>query len=290
MVNNYKVADLHIHTTASDGNTSPVELVNMARENGLYAVAITDHDILQGVKDVLNGGIDYGIELISGVEVSVSFEPIMHVLGLFVDSDNEELNHILAKTCNKKKKLLAQAIQTMSRNGIEINMMEIKKRKISSLNGLIKYMLELNIISSVDEGKTFFGSLYSEWKSELPDPEKCFEMIHRAGGVVILAHPLFLGISNEDLKTLLLQLKRIGLDGIEINHPDQSEEYRNMLRGYAEELDFLTSGGSDYHGKNNHAPLSTPDSNTVVPYEVVEKMKRKIESYKNDIDTIYFID
>lgn len=290
MGNNNKIADLHTHTTASDGNTPPIELVKMARENGLFAVAITDHDTLQGIKDVLNEDNDYGIELIPGVEVSVSFEPIMHVLGLFVDYGNEEFNHILVKTCNKKKRLLAQSFRTLSKNGIEINMTEIKKRKISSLSGLIKYMVELNVISSVDEGKLFFGNIYSEWKSELPNPEKCFEAIHRAGGVAILAHPLFLGLNKEDLKTLLLQLKRMGLDGIEINHPDQSEEYRNMLRGYAQELCFLTSGGSDYHGKPNHAPLSTPDSDTVVPYEVVEKIKRKIARYKNDIDTIYFIE
>ena len=285
-----KIADLHTHTTASDGNVTPIELVNMAHRNGLSALAITDHDTLQGIKEILRDDIDYGIELIVGVEISVSFEPIMHVLALFVDPDNEELDYMLAKTRNKKKKLLAQAFRILSKNGIGISMSEVKNRKILSVSGLINYMLELNVISSIDEGKTLFGNLYSEWKNELPSPKKCFETIHRANGVAILAHPLFLGLNSEDLKNLLYQLKEIGLDGIEINHPEQSEEYRNMLRKYVKELYLLASGGSDYHGKSNHISLSTPDFCTGVPYENVENMKKQIASYKDDINTIYFTD
>lgn len=273
-----RYGDLHTHTTASDGMIEPIELIEMAKNNKLYALAITDHDTVWGIKIILDNKIDYGIQLITGVEVSVDFNPIMHILGLFVDIENEQFNEMLSKTCRARKYLIVQAFRMLSQKGIKLNLQDVmKKEKILSVNDLSEYLVREKIFPCRDEVDTFFEELWSKWRNALPTPRACIDIIHQANGVAILAHPIILELSDEELKKLLLELKSLGLDGIEINHPYQSNSYRKMLREFATEMDLLVSGGSDYHGKPNRAPLSNTNSDTVVSYEDITKMKKRIE-------------
>lgn len=285
-----RIADLHTHTTASSSNLTPGELVKLAKKNGLYALAITDNDTLKGIKELMDAGENFGIELIPGVEMSVSSDPDMQILGLFVDPNNEELNRILDNTQDQKQRFLARAIKQLEKHEVRVDMAEIIKRKISSINELIDYLTEIKVFATASEGRAFFGRLYFEWKCELPSPQKCFETIHRADGLAILAYPLVLGLNDDDLKNLLLQLKKKGLDGIEVNHPGHSEEYKEMLVGYARELDLLVSGGSDFGRKPYIDELPVADIKTGVAYELVEEMKRQIAGYKNDMDAMRTFD
>lgn len=270
--------DLHTHTTASDGKIEPIELVQMAKKNNLYALAITDHDTILGVKIILDNKIDYGIELITGVEVSVDFNPVMHILGLFVDIENEQLNEKLSKICRTRKYLIIQAFRMLNQKGIKLNIQDVmKKKKILSVNDLSEYLVREKIFSCREEADVFFEELWCEWRNSLPTAKACIDMIHQANGVAILAHPINLELSNEEMKKLLLELKSLGLDGIEINHPNQSESYKKMLRELATEMDLLVSGGSDYHGRSNRDLLSNTNPDGGVSYEDIIKMKKRIE-------------
>lgn len=273
-----RYGDLHTHTTASDGKDEPIKLVEMAKKNKLSALAITDHDTVLGIKSILDDEIDYGIELIAGVEVSVDFNPIMHILGLFVDVENEQFNEMLSKICRARQYLIVQAFRRLSSKDIKLNLQDVmKKGKILSVNDLAEYLVREKFFSRRDEVDIFFEELWREWRNALPTPKTCIDMIHQANGVAILAHPVILELSNEDLKKLLLELKSLGLDGIEINHPNHSDSYKKMLRELATEMDLLVSGGSDYHGKPNSTLLSNINSDTVVSYEDIIKMKKRIE-------------
>ncbi len=276
----HETVDLHTHTNASDGKLSPKALYALAKEKGLKALAITDHDTLDGVRVLLDSPHDNVTEIIAGVEMSVSFEPVMHVLGLFTDINNESLSQMLTKTCNKKKKLLVRAIQLLRKRGIDFGMAELKAGTIVSINGLIKHLTEKELFSSAEEGKAFFEELHTEWMNTLPKPKECFEAIHRAGGIAILAHPLFLGLTNDELRKLIVELKGIGLDGIEIIHPEQEKEYRDFLYEVAKENELLMSGGSDFHGKPGQFLLAEAGSEMQVDYDTVLRMKEKARGYR----------
>lgn len=115
-----------------------------------------------------------------------------------------------------------------------------------------------------------------EWRESLPTPKECIKTIHQADGIAILARPILLGLDDDKLKMQLEELKNLELDGIEINHPNQTEEYREMLREYAKEMKFLVSGGSDYHGKIKNTAIWIKDSDTVIFYKNIEDMKKRI--------------
>lgn len=272
-----KVADLHAHSTASDGFIEPVQLVEMARNNGLSAIALTDHDTMLGIKSLIDDKIDYGIELITGVEVSVNFDPIMHIIALFVDLDNEKINNMLSKICRARKYLMVQSFGILRSKGIKLSVQEVmKKNKILSVNALSDFLVEEKYFAGRKEVDDLFSEIWKEWRRTLPTAKECIGIIHQAGGVAILAHPILLELSNEELKEQLKQLKKIGLDGLEINHPNQPDEYRKMLKKYAQEMDFLVSGGSDYHGKGKRDYLSKKDSDTAIVYENIENMRKRI--------------
>ena len=280
-----RIANLHTYSSESYGNLSPVELVKLAKRSGLYALAITDRDTLKGIKELLADGNDYGIELIPGVEMSVSADSDMHILGLFVDPKNEELNRVIENAQDEKQRFINRAIKQLKRLEIEIDAEELKRRKIIAVNDFMDYLNETGVFPTEAETKAFFGKLYFEWKSEMPDPQKCFETIHRAEGIAILAHPLVLGLRDEELKKLLLKLKRNGLDGIEVYHPEHTEEYEATLLKYAKELDLLVSGGS---GLLERAIGEQAEERyrKGVAYEEVEAMKKRIAEYMNDMDII----
>lgn len=276
MDNLKKVADLHTHSTASDGLVEPVQLVEMARNNGLSAIALTDHDTILGIKSLIDDKLNYGIELITGVEVSVNFDPIMHIIALFVDLDNEKMNNMLNKICRARKYLMVQSFGILRLKGIKLCAQEVmKKNKILSVDALSDFLVEEKYFASRMEVDDLFSEIWEEWRRILPTSKECIEIIHQAGGIAILAHPILLELNNEELKEQLKELKNLGLDGLEINHPNQPDEYRKMLKKYAQEMDFLISGGSDYHGKNNREFLSKKDFDTAISYENIEDMRKR---------------
>lgn len=143
-----RYGDFHTHTNASDGMVEPIVLIEMAKKNKLYALAITDHDTVLGIKRVLTNKNDSGIELIAGVEVSVAFDPIMHMLGLFVDVENKQFIDMLNKICRSRKYLLVRAFGMLNQKGINLNLQDVmKKEKILSVNDLSDYLVQEKIFS-----------------------------------------------------------------------------------------------------------------------------------------------
>lgn len=273
-----KVIDLHMHSTASDGVDSPIKLVKKAANNGLSAIAITDHDTVSGVSLALSEASINGIEVIPGVEFSVRFNPVMHIIGLFVDIYNQELIYTLKKVSKSRSYLITKSFRILSDYGISVKPQEVLRSKgYLSMKNLSKYLIEHNLVSSKTEVDSILSEVWNDWKNCLPTPADCIALIHSCNGIAILAHPQLLYLHDEELKKLLFELKTYGLDGIEVIHPNHTEKERKKLSEWAYELQLLQSGGSDYHGKGSRDQLSTIDSDTVIPYVTLEYMRKKIK-------------
>lgn len=274
-----RVADLHIHSNASDGMDSPVELVRKASQNGISAIAITDHDTVSGIKYAMAEANSLDVEIIPGAEFSVSFKPVMHILGLFLDIENQHLVHSLDSISKTRKALISNAFRVLKSCGIIVNPRDVLFQKKSlSLKKLTEYLVENKLIANDVDIETIFFEIWKTWHDCLPTPAECISLIHSCNGIAILAHPQLLCIEDDELKSLLKQLCQLGLDGVEVFHPKQSYEDRRKLLDWANEMNLFVTGGSDYHG--NQKWISSQISDIVTPYATLKKMKIQVEDNK----------
>jgi PHP domain protein len=277
MVNiEFRGVDLHTHTTSSDGICSPSEVVCMAAEKHLYALAITDHDTSEGIPEALDAGEKYGIEIVCGVEFTVNYEPVAHILGLNLDINNPLLKKYLKKLERTRLKLLIKAIKIVRENGINVNV-----KSIYSLKGTVtiltlkEYLIEQDFIHTGDWIDNELLIILDEWKVKTLGVKECIELIHACGGVAILAHPMFLSNDYMKIKHMIIDMKADGLDGIEVIHPSHKPDEEILLHGWATELRLLRSGGSDFHGTHDRMYLADGEenSNLFIPYTYLEAMK-----------------
>ncbi len=271
-----KVIDLHLHTTASDGVKTPEQLVEKAYQNGLAAIAVTDHDTIDGLLKAEEKASELGIELVKGVEFTTNYEPVMHIIGLNLDIQNKELKELLHKLDKSRLRLLAKALRHVKENGIDVTAKDICEEKgtVTILN-LKNYLLEKNMVETGDDLDLDLLSIINEWRAVTPSPSECIQLIHGCNGIAILAHPALLSREYVHLKQIVLQLKQYGLDGIEVIHPSHTTQERAIFKTWAEELKLFQSGGSDYHGvgKRIHTGSSNPEDDIYVSYSFLEEMK-----------------
>lgn len=268
--------DLHVHTTASDGYYSPMQILEYADANQLKAVAITDHDTVEGIKEIGNRSEEFEVELIPGVEFTTNYEQVVHILGINLNIYSSQLTMHLKKVERKKLFLLAQALKFVKSNGIECDMDAIlnEKKAITILN-VKNYLLEKNITNNGDFVDSRLKEIIDEWIESMISPQECIQLIHSCGGKAVLAHPIHLSRDRSVLKNIILKFKHFGLDGIEVQHPDHSAEDMEVFNNWAEELRLLKSGGSDFHGidERNHLAPGNSTEDGFVPYSYLVKIK-----------------
>ena len=275
--------DLHAHTSASDGTLSPKELVNLAKTEGIEALAITDHDTIEGLQEALDEGEKIGIEVIPGVEISIDHEPgSMHVLGLFLDINSDKLNDYLTKLQISRSSRNPQILEKLNDLGLTITMEEVQ---IISGGGQVgrphiaAALLKNGHVSSNQQAFDKYlkkgASAYYE-RSRLTR-EEAVEMIHSAGGLVILAHPGTLRINGRAFNDLMSELKDVGFDGIEVFYNSHSQVDQDRLMKIIDEFGFQISGGTDFHGANKPSiKLGIGYGNMAIPYEVLQEMKQQL--------------
>ena len=247
--------DLHVHTTFSDGTFTPQEVVRFAKEKGLFAIAITDHDTTDGVKDAIEEGERLGLKVVSGVEISADFEIEMHILGLFIDIDNEFLQQKLKMLEKFRKERNPQIIKKLRQMGYNISMEEVEKLALGEMIGrphIAKVLVQKGYFSTTKEvfEKLLGFGKPAYVKKEKLKPQEAIEAIKKAGGLAILAHPHKYLYLEEGSENVFLELKEYGLDGIEVFHSDHNQIETSMLLEIAKKLDLAISGGSDFHGEN----------------------------------------
>ncbi|SEN06974.1 PHP domain-containing protein [Lihuaxuella thermophila] len=256
--------DLHCHTTASDGLLTPAQVVRLAKEAGLAAVAITDHDTVAGVEEAKQAGSELGVEVVPGVEISTLWNGReIHMLGYFIDTQHPDLLNKLKAQREVRKLRNRMMIEKLNELGIDITMEEVEaKKRGPNLNvgrpHIAEVLIDKGVVQSMDEAFDRFlgrdGLAYVT--PERISPQDAIELVHASGGVAVIAHP---GLYERD--ELIPELVRKGLNGIEVNHPDHPEQAKERYRLLAEQYQLIATAGSDFHGERNgsmyHAPLGT---------------------------------
>jgi predicted metal-dependent phosphoesterase TrpH len=278
--------DLHVHTTASDGTMSPAELVRYAKEKGLRAIAITDHDTVEGIAEGLQEGSNLGLEVIPGVELSVAYSKgTMHLLGYYIDHTSAELLEKLAIVQQARAERNLKMVEKLRELGIEIDLSEIKEAPEHGQIGRPHFAYTLvqkghaqNIQDAFERYLRKGGPAYVE-KFKF-SPQEAISVIHKAGGVTVLAHPFTLNqVQLQDLEPIIVALKEKGLDGIETYNPEHSEGQIKIYRHLAQKYGLVMTGGSDFHGLTKDAvDLGEGYGDREFSYKLVEDLQARREA------------
>jgi len=251
-------ADLHLHSDCSDGCISPEELVAQAEEKRFAAIALTDHDSVDGIAPASRAASD-GMEVISGVEIATpNNDPHLrevHIVGLFVDPTHDELLAKLENWRTERRTRALAIVEKLNQAGMDIRPDDIFKRAAKgniSRAHVAHVLVEKRYVPSI-------GAAFSRWLGEgrpafvprnRPVALDLISLIHRAGGVAVLAHP-YQQVQDEDIPKLV----EAGIDAIEVSCSDNSWINTNHYEEMAKFYDLLISGGSDYHGYNSPASV-----------------------------------
>ncbi len=272
--------DLHSHSTASDGSFSPTELVKLAKEMGLKALALTDHDTVEGLEEFIKAGKELDLETVPGTELSAYFEKgTLHILGYFIDFHSQKLKDRLKKLQEARAERNPKIVKKLQALGIPITYEEVVAISGGGQIGrphFAKLLLQKGIVKTFDEAFERFlkkgAPAYVE-KDKI-FPRECLEIILDAGGVPVLAHPFTLHLENDALEAFVKQLKDWGLRGIEVYYTEHTPEQTAFYLKLAEKYELCVTGGSDFHGKNKpEIKLGVGYGNLRVPYRLLEKLK-----------------
>ena len=243
-------ADLHTHTTCSDGVLSPEALVRKARLRGLNTLAITDHDTVSGVLPARKEAALRSITLLSGVELSVDFnQRELHLLGYCIDVEAPALKDYLAYYSAQRETRARAIVERLYTMGLRLDYDTLRATIPDAAIGrphIARALVEAGYTRTT--GVAFAHYLGdgrpADIPKELPPAATAIEVVHAAGGVCVLAHPGH-WVSDREIYTL----KEQGLDGVEIIHPSHDDMLTSFYTRLANKLSLLKSGGSDYHGK-----------------------------------------
>lgn len=284
----HRIVDLHVHSTESDGTLTPEQVVLAAKEAGLSALALTDHDTASGIAKAAPVASECGIELIPGIELSTQYEiptakkqsKEVHIVGLFIDPSHPTL---LAKTkefrdCRDSRN--EKIVEALQKEGFDITMGKLLADNPDSVitrANIARYLYQHGMIKSVQEAfDKYIGDGCKCYVGRFKvTPMDAMELIHAAGGIAILAHPLLYHMSTVTLQRLIDDLKSVGLDGIEAIYSTYTTGEEQFVKKLARENNLLISGGSDFHGENKpQIHLGTGRGHLYIPYSVLEDIKK----------------
>lgn len=242
--------DLHVHSCFSDGNYLPIQLIEKAVSKGLDFISITDHDTVDGVIEAKKRDTYRSFRLIEGIELTVSFNPKIHILGYNINIEDIFLNDYLRLNKLMSIRDFMKFIKLL-RKKYEINEFEKYSKIIPfSFSNLIKSLVIDGVISDEHDYyiREISGVNYNGAISEYyPSLTNGVNVIRNSGGIPVLAHPGQLSYKNNDLLELVTYLKKIGLRGIECYHPSHTKLQCESYLKIAKEYDLFITGGSDYH-------------------------------------------
>lgn len=266
-------ADLHLHTTASDGQLTPQELVKRAADLKLEVIAITDHDTVEGIQPALEAAKSFpDLMVIPGVEINTDVpKGEVHILGYFIDYRDPALNHTLEGLRNSRYERGKKMVAKLAEIGIDIDWERVLGLAGQGSVGrphIAQAIMEQGYVSSLREAfDNYIGRnapAYIERK-KLP-PVEAVEHVLAAEGLPVLAHPADI----EPLETFLIQLKKAGIIGMEIYYNGYSSETISQLKKLARKYELIACGGSDYHGLGDS--IGSDIGSVNLPRESVERL------------------
>jgi predicted metal-dependent phosphoesterase TrpH len=250
--------DLHCHSTASDGTLAPRDVVRLARESQLSALALTDHDTVAGCAEASDEAKQLGIDFLCGIEISAEFPHpgTMHILGYGVDPENPALKSLtetlLAGRDNRNPKIVAK----LNEMGVAVTMQEWEAQaggKVLGRPHLAAILLRKGYVTSIKQAfdKYIGQGAPAYFDKERLTPAQALQRIQAAGGLAVLAHPIQLRTENDaQLERIIKDLVDLGLSGLETIHSDHDAAWVEKVTRLADKFNLLKTGGSDFHGSN----------------------------------------
>ena len=287
--NNNAGIDLHIHSTASDGTFSPAEILALASGLNLAAIAITDHDTINGSKEALSIGVPPSLKFLTGVEISASLPPSfsysgsLHILGYSIKIGDPLLNKTLAALQKARKNRNPEIIDRLNSMGVAISMDELLNEVSDGQLGrphIARLMVKKVYVESIEEA---FDKYLGKGKPAYVDKyridcSRAIEVILGAGGIPVIAHPFLLNPGDvADIEDLIIMLKKMGLKGIEVYYPEHSPYVISRLADMANRHELLITGGSDFHGSlKPEIKMGSGRGDFFAPYILYEKLMESI--------------
>lgn len=244
-----RFVDLHAHSTASDGAATPAALVSAARQAGLAAIALTDHDTVAGVRPAIAAADGIGLRVVPGVELSaVDVSGETHLLGLHL-ADLSALDARLAELRDMRRTRAERIVQRLNTLGVRVTMDDVLAQAAGGAIGRPHVARALIANGWAGDMRTAFDRYLGAGRPAFVPKDRlsladAIGMVHRAGGVAVLAHP---GASATPDR--LKALAALGLDGVEVRHPSHDDAQIGRLLALTERLGLVPSGGSDWHGQ-----------------------------------------
>lgn len=272
--------DLHTHTLASDGTDSPAQLVRRAKDLGLAAVAITDHDTVAGLAEAEKQGQALGLEVIRGCEISARGEDNeMHILGLWLPSDTTVLEQSLLRLREHRHERNVIIVAKLQALGLDISYEEVQAASQGEAVGrphIAAVLLRKGFVQNWQEAFTRYlgykGQAYVP--KEILSPEQAVNLLAGMGATVSLAHPCLSVSSREAVENLVRNLKGFGLNAIEAYHSDHSQAEQRFCVDLATRYGLALTGGSDYHGTSKpRISLGSGYGGLRVPMFVLDSLK-----------------
>jgi len=246
-------ADLHLHTTASDGVYTPEALVFKAAKLGFDLIAVTDHDSVDGVAQAGEAAKACGIQVLTGVELSCGAQKEIHVLGYGFDMENVALRSFCKERVAQRAARAEAMVKRLCELGKPVSMDRVRElaRGVMARPHVARALLEAGHVSSVSDAFDRFlkpGKPAYVPKEDVKVAE-AVGLIKQAGGVAVLAHPMELKMGETMLESLVGEWKSQGLGGVEVYHPSAQNNHAAFLHAMAGRLELLVTGGSDFHGE-----------------------------------------
>ena len=274
--------DLHVHSNKSDGSLTPSELVDEAIKKGLSAIALTDHDTVDGLDEAINYAADKELEVIPGIELSTEYlGRDVHIVGLFINQHNPAFAaHIKAFRESRDNRNIKMCNRLHDEAGIDISYEVLVKANpgaVLTRAHYANYLLEHGYVKSHQEAfERYIGDHCKYYvPREKITPADAVELILKCDGLPILAHPILYHMTKDQLDTLVSSLKQIGLTGIEAIYSTYSSSEEKKIREIAKKYDLCISGGSDFHGKAKpNLELGTGYGKLFVPEDVLTNLRK----------------
>ncbi|MBT8042702.1 MAG: PHP domain-containing protein [Pontiella sp.] len=275
--------DLHVHSIYSDGTNTPSELLELAEQRGLTALALTDHDTVAGIEPLLEAAKDSAVEAVPGIELSAACERgTMHILGYFIDHTCPVLLEKMEKVRAGREERNREILKKLNKLGYVLLWSDVEDQAGEDVIGRPHFAEALVAKGLVKTRKKAFDLLLAKGRPAYAEryrytAEECIGLIHQAGGVSVLAHPATIYMPDAQLKDLVKQLAGHGLKGIEVYYAEHNPANRARFSGWAKEFGLICTGGTDYHGTNTpDLKLGTGFGQLRVPDEAFDQLKAAV--------------
>lgn len=273
--------DLHVHTLASDGSDTPADVVRMAAELGLRAVAVTDHDTFAGLPEAIEAGARYGVEVVPGVELSTIYDGVeVHVLGYYMDAGHPRLRAMMARATAERNARNETMVQRLHDAGYPVTMdalhAEFPGQTMLGRPHISEYLMRRGYVASVQDGmKNLLGRGKPFYVARYNIPlEESVETLRAAGGLPVVAHLFKYRYTPEQLTAMVDAATAAGAVGLEAMYTNYTPAQEQAVRVLAAERGLLCTGGTDYHGaRKPDIALGRGFGNLRVPYALLEGLK-----------------